>query len=239
VVAAYASDEVLVKLPGVDDGSVALRESVIALPGITRASQALREAIERLNKLTLGDLDLQWTALDEALALSVGDIVTVTHSIGLAAKAVRITRIVDKGLGRYDITATEYDPAVYSDHVTITPSSADTNLGSPFGTPDAPSGLAYTQTLVNGAPFIDLTWNPPALLPSFYRVTLTAGLDSVYSSTTVTPAVRQLVLPAGVALTASVCSVSFYGAESERIALTFNVHIPTGGGSAEVNLGGN
>jgi hypothetical protein len=54
--------------------------------GVTRGTQALREAIERLNKLTLNDLTLDIEAQDEALAVTLGDVVTGDRERGLSAR---------------------------------------------------------------------------------------------------------------------------------------------------------
>lgn len=116
--------------PGVLAGTTPRRESEITLPGIHRAAQATREAIERLNKLTLSDLSFDLDTFDEALALEVGDVVAVTHPIGLTAKQMRVTGITGES-GRYRLSLAEYDPGAYSDAVTTEPTSPDTSLPDP------------------------------------------------------------------------------------------------------------
>jgi len=115
---------------GVLAGTTPRRESTVSLPGINRYSQANREAIERLNKLALNDLSMSLSVFDEALALEVGDIVTVTHPMGFAAKQLRVQSITGE-LGRFELGLLEYDPAVYDDTVATAPTWADTDLPDP------------------------------------------------------------------------------------------------------------
>ena len=69
------------------------RLSRIAKPGITRYSEAVRYAIERLNAATLCDLSATFDTFDEALKLQVGDLIDITHPIGLTSKVMRISSI--------------------------------------------------------------------------------------------------------------------------------------------------
>jgi len=129
---------------GVATGTTPRRESTVSLPGIQRYSQAYREAVERINKLTLGDMSCGFTGFDEALAVEVGDIITVTHPIGLSVKRMRVTVVTSQSPGRPQITAAEYDPAMYSNVVSAEPTYADTNLPNP-ASPPAITGLAAVE----------------------------------------------------------------------------------------------
>jgi hypothetical protein len=129
---------------GVQAGTTPRRESVVSLPGIQSYAQAYREAVERLNHFTLEDLEVAWEAPDEALAIERGDVVSVTHPIGLADKWVRVTDIRPSGPGRYRITAREYDPASYSDAVENGPTWGDTALPSPTNPPSL-AGLVVAE----------------------------------------------------------------------------------------------
>lgn len=109
------------------------------LPGIQRYSQAMREATERLNKLTLNDLSASLEVFDVGIRHEVGDIVNVTHPVGLTAKPFRLSAPPSMaGPGRWVLPIVEHDPAVYSTAVAASPtytnagvliSEADINAG--------------------------------------------------------------------------------------------------------------
>ena len=113
------------ELSGVSSGTVPRRESVIRLPGITRYSQARREAIERLNALNLCDLKFDLYVFDEGLKVTAGDVIEVTHPIGLTNKPMRILDAQLLAPGRWKLACIEYDPAVYSDEVATAPTYPD------------------------------------------------------------------------------------------------------------------
>lgn len=105
------------------------RLSTVRLPGIQRYGQAVREATERLNKLTLSDLSTVLEVFDEGIAHEVGDIVTVSHPVGLVSKLFRISAPPDMmGPGRWRLPLAEYDPAVYSTAVATGPTYTDAGL---------------------------------------------------------------------------------------------------------------
>lgn len=118
------------------------RLSQVRLPGVQRYSQAYREAVERLNKLNLCDLSCTLEVFDTGLRHEVGDIVTVTHPVGLSAKAMRVNGVEMPGPGRWRLSLVEHDAAAYSSAVVTAPSTQDTSFASPAGPPAAPTGLA-------------------------------------------------------------------------------------------------
>lgn len=145
-----------------------LRLSQVRLPGITRYSQALREATERLNKLRLGDLTAGIEFLDEGIRHEVGDIINITHPVGVTAKPFRISEPPQLvATGRWRAALVEHDPAVYSTTVQTAPSIPDTALVIGGGRPadwvsleNRPANLSAlagtepiqnTQIAVNGA----------------------------------------------------------------------------------------
>lgn len=140
----FADAEAEIALPGVLTGALDRLESSVPMPGVGRYSQAIREGTERLNKLWLADLEIGFGCFDEGLRLRVGAVIEVTHPIGLAGKAFRVTRLDRKGAGQWDVTGVEYDAAAYCDAVFTTPSTPDTELPSPLD-PPAVSGLALTE----------------------------------------------------------------------------------------------
>lgn len=114
-------------LPGAGS-TLPWRVSTVRLPGVQRATQACREARERLNKLNLCNLSTTVEVFDDGIARQRGDIVTLSHPVGLAAKPFRVTDVHMPGVGRWRLAVTEHDPAVYSDAVVTVPTYADTSL---------------------------------------------------------------------------------------------------------------
>lgn len=150
-------------LPGAEAGTTPLRESNIDMPGIQSYQEAKRTAIERLNAFTLRDLSGSFTVFDEGLQITPGDVLSVTHPIGLSSKLVRVIDAQAKEPGRIDIAFEEYDPAVYTENVYSEPTSPDTGLPSPFDVP-APTNLVVTEevfALENGlySSRFRITWN--------------------------------------------------------------------------------
>ena len=191
----------IVYAAGVLAGTMPRRESAVSLPGIHSYSQALREATERLNKLTLNDLFFNLTVFDDGLKYQVGDVIRVSHPIGLALKPMRIAGIAALEAGRWQFSLAEYDPAVYSDAVTSAPTYADTDLPNPAN-PPALTGLAVSEEVYQKkdgtySSRIRATWNA-AVYPylSAYRAELLAGgilIDSTTGSSPVyvSPAIRE------------------------------------------------
>lgn len=141
------------------------RLSTVQMPGIQRHSQALREATERLNKLTLIDLGTALEVFDAGIAHEIGDIVTVTHPLGLSAQAFRVGSIEMPGPGRWRLSLREHDAAVYSDDVTGATPPADATRTNPAGPPDNVAGL--TGSVAYGI----ITWAWTASTASDYAET--------------------------------------------------------------------
>jgi len=206
--------------PGVLAGTTPRRESEVTLPGIHRASQATREAVERLNRLTLSDLSFDLDVFDEAAALEVGDVVAVTHPVGLTAKAMRVVSVSGEA-GRYTLALTEYDAAAYSDAVTSEPTSPDTSLPDP-GEPTPVTGLSldeevYQQQDGTYSSRIRATWAAPDFpWVDQYRVNVIQGGAVVQTGTApgaaltwASPSVQE-----GVGYQVDVITVSRTGAAS-------------------------
>ena len=192
------------KRSGVDAGTTPWRESVVNMAGITSYSQAYREAVERLNKLWLSDLAVEFETFDEALQYEAGDVIAVTHFLGLTSKALRITEDPEQVRpGRWRIRAAEYDAAAYSNAVQADPSTPDSNLPD-VGPPSAVTGLTLTEDNIqtqNGdyASRIRIAWTAStSAFVTAYQVTVTKGAAVVYSAETrdtsaTTPPVEELV----------------------------------------------
>lgn len=201
---------------GVLAGTTPRRVSRVSLLGVPSYSQAMREAVERLNKLMLSDLYLEFDAFDECLLLRMGSIVDITHPRGLTAKQLRIMNIQNTRPGRWSISALEYDPAAYSDLVSSAPTYTDTTLPSPSA-PPAVTGLTMTEEvfqLENGtySSRWRITW-ASATYPylSHYRAELWDGTTLIHSASPEsaewsTPAIQE-----GINYTAKVVSISATG----------------------------
>lgn len=123
------------------------RQSTVRLPGIQRYGQALREATERLNKLTLSDLSTTLEVFDVGIAHEVGDVVTVSHPVGLVSKLFRISAPPEMaGPGRWRLPLAEYDPAVYSTTVATGPTYTDAGLNISNGALTAGGNLVKNSS---------------------------------------------------------------------------------------------
>jgi hypothetical protein len=134
------------------------RLSQVRLPGIQRYSQALREATERLNKLNLQALTTTLDVFDGGIAVEEGDVVTVTHPVGLSAKAMRVTTAEMTDRGRWRLALVEHNAAVYSTGVASPPALAAPAVYAPQGAPANIAGLSATV----GQGIITWTWTAPA-----------------------------------------------------------------------------
>lgn len=139
------------------------RPTTFRMPGFNTANRARRFALTRQNKWNVTDLFVRWEAFDEALSVEIGDVVEVTHDIGLNAKRVRVMDIragSHPGLWRFE--AEEYDPAVYSAVEVLEPTYDDIDLPSPSDVPDGPEIDATEKLAVDegGRTFSrwEITW---------------------------------------------------------------------------------
>jgi hypothetical protein len=140
----WTTPQEMVYHPQLETGQIEYRESVIRMPGFHDEAQARAYAIQRLNYFSLTDLKVSLVIFDEGLRLRIGDIVLVTHVWGLKDKLMRIIAIVVIAEGRYRLDMEEYDEAMYSGVVTITPSYPDTTFALPTAVP-AISGIEVNE----------------------------------------------------------------------------------------------
>lgn len=209
---------VTVKAPGVDSGALPWRESAVSLPGVQRLSQATREATERLNKFLLQDLRAEIEAFDDALVYEIGDVIYVSHPVGLDAKPMRIMGIGRAG-PRPVLRLEEYDPAVYSDVVVTEPTWTDTTLPTP-SSPPAPTALVlaeegYTAQDGSTRTRIRATW--AGVTYAFlrdYRITVRQGAAVLETLTAATPEARTAALQEGLNYQIDVQTISSAGVAS-------------------------
>lgn len=177
--------------PGVTAGTKPYRESSIALPGIQRYAHAYREALERLNAATLTDLSAQFVVHDYGVAYQLGDVISITHPVGLSAKLMRVTAVQETAPWRWSISAFEYDPLVYSSSIQTDPSTVDSVLFDPRALP-AVTGLVLTEEVfqkLNGtyASRIKCSWDDAgAMAGAVYRVNLRNSTDQLIWTMTTT-----------------------------------------------------
>lgn len=160
------------------------RLSTVSLPGVHRYSQALREATERLNKLNLGDLSTSLEVFDVGIAHEIGDIITVTHPVGLAAKPMRVTDVDTPGAGRWLLALTEHDPASYSTTVATAPTIADTNRTAAGGP------VSTVQSFAGAVSKGRITWVWAPATDAGYAATELRTTDANWGATSPPPVFR-------------------------------------------------
>lgn len=212
----WAEESAIVEAAGVSAGTTPRRESRVSLPGVLAYAQAYREAIERLNKLSLSDLSCEFTAFDEALAVQVGDIITVSHPVGLDGKLMRVLGVSAQEAGRWRISALEYDPAAYSDVVASRPTYGDTTLPNPAAPPSITALTVSEEVfqLENGnySSRIKAVWNSPSY-PYLrdYRLEVYQGADLVATGSALSSLYRTSAVQEGVAHVVKVAAVTTLG----------------------------
>jgi len=100
--------------PDATAGLIPWRETNINMNGIQKLSPADREATEILNRSKLIDLDVSFTGFDPTLKVQLGDVITVTHPIGLVDYKFRVSSVQAISAGRYKIQGYTYDANVYA-----------------------------------------------------------------------------------------------------------------------------
>lgn len=215
---------VLAALPGVLEGTAPRRDSDIRLPGIQDVSQAVREARERLNKLTLNDLSFDMNVFDEGLSLEIGDVIDVSHPIGLSSKQMRVSDIRGSS-GRHTLSLAEYQPSMYSNAVVTTPDFGDTSLPSAFA-PTPPLNLSLSEQVFqqNNGTFtsqIVASWDATAFpFVSHYIITVYEGPALFFTGTSQINSFRTPPIKEGASYQVDVATVSYFNQQSAPISDT-------------------
>jgi hypothetical protein len=132
------------------------RVSQIKLPGIKRYSQAFREATERLAKLSTNDISATLEVFDIGIVHEQGDIVTVTHPVGISAMTLRVANVEMPAPGRWRLRLKQYSASAYSTATPAAPAYLTSGFTSQGGPPSDVSGLA-----ASGAPGAGrISWTP-------------------------------------------------------------------------------
>lgn len=158
--------------------------SRIARPGITRYSEAKRYATERLNESTVNDKTITFRSFDDCLAVQIGDVIDVTHPIGLSAATYRVLRRTPVEYGRWEIEATRYDSGKYDSSVVSGPTTPDTALPGPQDQPPVVTGLSWADQLYQNedgswANRIIIGWTEPAAYPYVRQYKITVATKPV------------------------------------------------------------
>ncbi|MDD5297675.1 MAG: phage tail protein [Rhodocyclaceae bacterium] len=170
-------------------------ESQIDLSTVTNQTQVLHLAMQIMKASRFG-LSVQFRALPAGLRAEVGDVVTITHPTpGWSAKKFRVLKIVLRDDDEVEVTAQEYDDAVYTyDLPSLHPAGPATNLPNPFTlrAPGAPS-VSETMYQTTGSAGVKtratLSWAPcPDAWVAQYQVDLSAHGAEDWKLVTRTPA---------------------------------------------------
>jgi hypothetical protein len=150
---------------GVSAGLLPRIESVVKQPGIPSYQQAIREATLRFKHFYFEDLEVRFDTFDEGLSYLEGDVVHVTHPIGISQN-IRLTKITQKSPGRWELAGVEYQPSVYTSAYDTGTPDPDTFLPSPNDVP-AITGLAAVEEVYQVqigvyASRFRITWDDPA-----------------------------------------------------------------------------
>jgi hypothetical protein len=233
----YRDKSVYQYLSGVQAGTTDWRKSTVRLPGITRETQANREAIERLNKLTLTAIEFPITLFDDGLKLQVGDVIDVTHPVGLTAYQARIGRIEMNSDATWKLQCAKYDAAVYSASLATGSGGPNTNLPLPSAVAPVTSLVAteryYLERdvsadgLARGSIYqsrIELTWTPPVhLYPFEFRVVILDGAVVAQQATISASAFTSGALQQLRSYTVNVYVRNAYGYESVAASTTLTI----------------
>ena len=160
----WTEDFVEAVSPAVIRGEEYRRETSLQLPGIQSRSMAYRFAVERLNDSMLIDLTGTFVSSDKAWRYEIGDVITISHPVGLANKKVRLLSVDPASRGTIAVSFTEYDVNVYSDAIVDEPPPPDYGGATPFQVPPV-TGLGLEETFyVSGGGTVksqlEIKWNP-------------------------------------------------------------------------------
>lgn len=198
-----------------DTASAYTPDPVSALPspttfrmdGFRTFNHAKRYAVERQNGFNLCDLEIELEAFDEALSIETGDVIEVTHNIGLGDKKFRVIDVqAGNEIGHWNIVGLEYDPAKNSNTIQVEPTYDDIDLPNPGEVPAGPTPTLTEKLFVDegGKTFsrFQIAWTGVDWpFAKNYRIRVTAGADvimennvthlGVVSHTAATPPVKQ------------------------------------------------
>lgn len=210
------------------DETEPLRVTRLKMGGFFRAIHAQRKANQFQNYANVADLSGSFEIFDKGVKITKGDVISLTHPLGLVAKEFRVLNNQAVARGRWRLEVREYSPMLYSDTVVADPDVPDSDLPDPRAIPvDVPvpseikevlftdqNGITYTRFEIhwlgiNNFPFAES-----------YRVQMSAGsvtvmdvlqhhLGADVEHVVVTPATSQ-----GIQYTVKIWIISVLGEQS-------------------------
>ncbi|MFW5981522.1 MAG: phage tail protein, partial [bacterium] len=118
----------------------------ITILGINRFSQAGREARYFQRKSSLCTTMATWGAGIDSIHCEVGDVVLLSHdNPGWEEKPFRVMEISEQENDEMQITAIEYNEAIYSDHGVVFQESYGSELANPFEAPPEVENLKSSE----------------------------------------------------------------------------------------------
>ena len=213
----WTEDSVEIVHPNVLSGVEFRRESTLRMSGIQSKSMATRYATERLNFSTLLDLEGSFQAPDSEWKRDIGDVINITHPIGLVSKSVRVLSCEPAARGIVNITFIEYDANAYSDVIVSEPPPPDYGGQTPFNPPQV-TGLALTESFyVTGNTTksqLNASWADPLYaFVQYYQVDIYENGTKVYNTRTPDRSLvfRDLVVGATYMVTIKIITTAFVG----------------------------
>lgn len=151
-----------------DESFSAEAKKTITLIGVNRFSQAGRMARYFQKKSKYCTTQATWGAGIGDIQAEVGDVVLLSHDVpGWEDKPFRIVQIEEKENDEMQITAIEYNEAIYSDDGVVYQPSTGSTLPNPFALPGSVSNLSLLEqanVLEDGSwiPQIKVTFDQPS-----------------------------------------------------------------------------
>lgn len=182
----YAQSTAVAEHAGLATGAVELKEARYQLDGVTSQQCALRAAEYLVNISRVCELRTTFTVPFKGVLLYRGMLIALTTLAGLSAQALVVTDFSRLDTGEYQVTAREYDAALYT-FSTATPNTpVASNLAS---LTDAPPPVVAISTVTGGAELDARIWwtqpmryKAPVTYGAAYWSDLTANLISFDAS---------------------------------------------------------
>jgi hypothetical protein len=189
-------------------------------------------------------LRASFVATSEALNLTVGDVVTVTHPTpGWSAKPFQVEQITINYDGTVGVSLLEYDSSIYTyDPASEQVAYADTNLPNPFDVA-APTSFVVTETTYLAAdgtviPEISVAWTAAAdAFVAYYEFQFKIDTGSVWNSVvTYEPIYSSAFATVGETYDIRARSVNSSGVRSDWLTGTYTVAGDTAGPATPTGL---
>jgi len=179
-------DDAEVSTPDPPQGTP-LRGTRLKMGGFFRAIHAQRKANQFQNYANLADLTGTFEVWDKGIKITKGDVVSVTHPVGLVAKEFRVLDSRALPRGRWRLEVREYTSQLYSDVVVADPQVPDTPLPDPTAIPSGvPAPTEIKEVLFvdqNGITYtrFEIRWLGINNFPftRSYRIQMAAGSVTV------------------------------------------------------------